>query len=115
MLNYKRFTFNYRHSVFYCISKYYLCRFYYIRENFKYKIEEGGAKNTVDSVRKSMIQDFLVPIPPLSEQQQIATYLDIKCSKIDYIIATQKKKIAYLQELKQSLITNVVTGKIKVS
>lgn len=23
MLNYKRFTFNYRHSVFYCISKYY--------------------------------------------------------------------------------------------
>ncbi|WP_417123949.1 restriction endonuclease subunit S [Phocaeicola sp.] len=89
--------------------------FYYIRENFKYKIEEGGAKNTVDSVRKSMIQDFLVPIPPLSEQQQIATYLDIKCSKIDYIIATPKKKIAYLQELKQSLITNVVTGKIKVS
>jgi len=26
MLNYKRFTFNYRHSVFYCISKYYLHR-----------------------------------------------------------------------------------------
>ena len=24
-LNYKRFTFNSRHSVFYCISKYYLC------------------------------------------------------------------------------------------
>ena len=56
-----------------------------------------------------------IPIPPLSEQQQIATYLDTKCSKIDHIIATQKKKIAYLQELKQSLITNVVTGKIKVS
>ena len=56
-----------------------------------------------------------IPIPPLSEQQQIATYLDTKCSKIDHIIATQKKKIAYLQELIQSLITNVVTGKIKVS
>lgn len=56
-----------------------------------------------------------IPIPPLSEQQQIATYLDTKCSKIDHIIATQKKKIAYPQELKQSLITNVVTGKIKVS
>ena len=33
-----------------------------------------------------------IPIPPLSEQQQIATYLDTKCSKIDHIIATQKKK-----------------------
>ena len=52
-------------------------------------------------------------LPPMSEQ--ISTYLDTKCSKIDHIIATQKKKIAYLQELKQSLITNVVTGKIKVS
>ena len=55
------------------------------------------------------------PKTPNSAQQQNATYLDIKCSKIDHIIATQKKKIAYLQELKQSLITNVVTGKIKVS
>ena len=32
MLNYKRFTFNYRHSVFYCISKYYLCGQAYIRD-----------------------------------------------------------------------------------
>ena len=54
-------------------------------------------------------------LPSMSEQKEISTYLDIKCSKIDHIVATQKKKIAYLQELKQSLITNVVTGKIKVS
>lgn len=34
-----------------------------------------------------------IPIPLYAEQQQIATYLDIKCSKIDYIIAAQKKKL----------------------
>ena len=47
----------------------------------------------------------------------LAIILSLKkeCDTIDHIIATQKKKIAYLQELKQSLITNVVTGKIKVS
>lgn len=33
MLNYKRFTFNYRHSVFYCISKYYLYREAYVRHD----------------------------------------------------------------------------------
>ena len=33
MLNYKRFTFNYRHSVFYCISKYYLCRPAHVRRD----------------------------------------------------------------------------------
>lgn len=60
-------------------------------------------------------KNFYVLLPSPNEQQQIANYLDTKCSKIDHIIATQKKKIAYLQELKQSLITNVVTGKIKVS
>ena len=32
MLNYKRFTFNSRHSVFYCISKYYLRSQAYIRD-----------------------------------------------------------------------------------
>ena len=32
MLNYKRFTFNSRHPVFYCISKYYLLRQAYIRD-----------------------------------------------------------------------------------
>ena len=59
---------------------------------------------------------MLVIIPLyIKQEKEISTYLDIKCSKIDHIVATQKKKIAYLQELKQSLITNVVTGKIKVS
>ena len=33
MLNYKRFTFNYRHSVFYCISKYYLHRQAHFRDH----------------------------------------------------------------------------------
>lgn len=71
--------------------------------------------STMMHITMSDMNKTKIPIPPISEQQQIATYLDIKCSKIDHIIATQKKKIAYLQELKQSLITNVVTGKIKVN
>ena len=71
--------------------------------------------STMMHITMSDMNKTKIPIPPISEQQQIATYLDIKCSKIDHIIATQKKKIAYLQELKQSLITNVVTGTIKVS
>lgn len=69
--------------------------FYYIRENFKYKIEKGSAKKAVDSVRKSMIQDFSVPIPPLSEQKQIADCLDTKYSKIDHIIPKRKKLLIF--------------------
>lgn len=70
---------------------------------------------TIQNIGADKYSYLPITIPPIREQQKIIQFLDTKCSKIDHIIATQKKKIAYLQELKQSLITNVVTGKIKVS
>lgn len=48
-------------------------------------------------------------LPTISEQQSIATYLDKKCSEIDKVISTLQKRIALLQELKQSVITHAVT------
>lgn len=48
-------------------------------------------------------------LPTISEQQSIATYLDKKCFQIDKVISTQQKRIALLQELKQSVITHAVT------
>lgn len=52
---------------------------------------------------------MVCPLPPLSEQQAIASYLDAKTEKIDKMIAKAEKKIEYLGELKQSLITRAVT------
>lgn len=52
-----------------------------------------------------------VPLPPYIEQQQIAAYLDEKCSKIDAFIEKIATKIERLRELKRSLINEVVTGK----
>lgn len=83
--------------------------YYYITNNFRYIIEEGGAKNTVDSVRLYMIQNFLITVPPKEEQREIVFYLDKKCSEIDNVISVQQKRIALLQELKQSVITHAVT------
>lgn len=47
-------------------------------------------------------------VPPLSEQQAIADYLDKTCSKIDEIIAEAKASIDEYKELKQSVITEAV-------
>jgi len=88
--------------------------FYYISNKFKYIIEEGAAKNTVDSVRLNMIQDFWVTIPPLSEQQAIIAHVEDKVGKIDLQISKANRRIELLNELKQSIITEAVTGKIKV-
>lgn len=53
-------------------------------------------------------------IPPLSEQQSIATYLDTQCSKIDSIIENIVSQIEAYTKLKKSLINEVVTGKKRV-
>lgn len=52
--------------------------------------------------------------PPIPEQQEIASYLDKRCAQIDASISKAQKEIELLQEYKQSLITEVVTGKRKV-
>lgn len=54
------------------------------------------------------------PLPPLITQQVIASYLDTKTAEIDQTIALVQKSIDLLVEYKQSLISHVVTGKVKV-
>lgn len=58
----------------------------------------------------------LVPLfeLPLEEQQQIADYLDIKCSEIDTLIADKKRQLDILADYKKSLIYEYVTGKKEV-
>lgn len=53
-------------------------------------------------------------LPPKETQQRIATYLDKKCSKIEETIQNQQQVIEKLKAYKQSLITEAVTGKVKI-
>lgn len=55
-----------------------------------------------------------VCVPPISEQKAIADYLDNRCGEIDQQINNVTHQIDLLREYKQSLITEVVTGKRKV-
>ena len=63
---------------------------------------------------KDDVKSINVPIAPLLEQQEIASYLDKRCAQIDASISKAQREIELLQEYKQSLITEVVTGKRKV-
>ena len=74
-----------------------------------------GAKNTVDSVRLYMIQNFMTTVPPLEEQMEICNYIEQKEKVFDTSISNAQHQIDLLQEYKQSLITEVVTGKRKVT
>lgn len=66
------------------------------------------------AMRYSNFIQIIIPYPPLDEQQQIADYLDSKCSEIDAIIADKKRQQGILAEYKKSLIYEYVTGKKEV-
>ena len=62
----------------------------------------------------SILSGVFFPLPPKSTQQRIASYLDKKCNKIEETIQNQQQVIEKLKAYKQSLITEAVTGKIKI-
>ena len=70
------------------------------------------------SAQPKLSQDNLskvrVCVPPLGEQQEIADYLDTKCSEIDQLISIKQQKIVELKEYKKSLIYEYTTGKKEV-
>jgi len=71
----------------------------------------GGAQ---ENISKIQIGNIFATLPPLSEQQAIAAFLDRETSKIDTLVSKIEKQIELLNEYKQSLITHAVTGKIDV-
>ena len=88
--------------------------FYYLLSVFTELFELLGSGTTFKEISLSAFSDFRLPVPPLSEQQQIADYLDQKCSEIDALITKKEQLVAELEAYKKSLIYEVVTGKRSV-
>lgn len=78
------------------------------------KVFYGMGGGLRQSMSYTDIANVYIPVPPLSEQKQIVSYLDAKCAKIDKLIANITKEIERIKEYKQRLISDVVTGQIKV-
>ncbi len=63
----------------------------------------------------SLLKNVYMPFPPtIEEQKQIAAYIKNECSKIDSVILKANAEIELVKEYQESLITQVVTGQIKV-
>ena len=60
------------------------------------------------------VANYLMAVPPLPEQKEIAAYLDEKCAAIDSLIASKEALIEELETYKKSLIYEYVTGKKEV-
>jgi len=84
--------------------------FLYFSNNFYNRIMQMTAKSSVDSVRMEMIANMKIPLPPLPEQKVITEVL----SDMDKEIETLEKKRAKYKLIKQGLMQNLLTGKIRL-
>jgi len=60
-------------------------------------------------LRWNKLAELFYPIPPLNEQRKIVSYVDLKCSQIDFLIADITKEIELLKEYRKSVIYEAVT------
>lgn len=56
-----------------------------------------------------------IPVPPITEQEDIAQHLDKRLTLIDGLIADINEQIEKLKQYRQIVIHDAVTGKIKVT
>ena len=96
-------------------SKYYLylMQMCYIDKIF-YDLGQGVSNLGRWRLQADKFLNFVIPIPPIEEQKEISNYLDLRCSEIDKLIATNEKMIQDLNNYKKSLIYEYVTGKKEV-
>jgi type I restriction enzyme S subunit len=72
--------------------------------------------STINQLTVSTLQNMVLPFTENeNEQNQIVEYLDSKTKEINDLVQLEQKKIDLLKEYRQSLISEVVTGKIKVT
>lgn len=81
-------------------------------KNFRYKESKG---EIVVHIYANAIRRLYLALPDITEQNTIVEYLNNKVGIIDSEISVVSKQISLLQERKQIIINDVVTGKVKVS
>lgn len=95
-------------------GKYYL---YIFQLCYKRKIFFGLGQGVANKGRWRLpavqLNKFYLPLPPLSEQHSIVSYLDDKCGKIDKMLEGKQKQIELLAEMKQRIIADAVTHGLK--
>ena len=87
--------------------------YFWLLGNKKYIIElgvGGGQPN----INKDIVKSLKISLPTLGDQLKIVDYLELKIDNYNKSIKQVEKSIELLQEFKSSLISNVVTGKIKI-
>lgn len=88
----------------------------YVLESYgQAKVFEGTVNRvSIAHLTREKLKEYYIPLPPLDEQRQIVKVIHSRLHKIDTTSSELERSIAYLDEYRSSLISNVVGGKVKV-
>ena len=80
----------------------------------KTQVEISVIGGTIPTISQQKILNYVFPFPTEDEQYAIVEYVESKSAPINAAIKAAEKQISLLQERKQIIINDVVTGKVKV-
>lgn len=89
--------------------------YYFLSSLVELEIAKGGKKGTIVNLHLDKIREFQVPLPSIKEQIKIVGIINSKIISLDELKLNVEKQIDNLKQLKQSLISDAVTGRIDVS
>ena len=100
-----------------CLNDIYITKYmFYIlySQLFNVYIDLTSTGSTIKHLYQETFINFSFPLPEIRKQQKITDFLNIKTAEFDSIISKKELLIEKLEEAKKSLISEVVTGKVKI-
>ena len=85
-----------------------------VLESARSELQSRGQGTTFAELSRAKLGSFRLSIPPLPEQIAIARFLNHATDRIERYLRTKEKLIALLEEQKQVLVHDAVTGRIDV-
>ena len=87
---------------------------YFLLLSAREELQSLGTGTTFHELSRARLGNFLLTVPPLSEQQAIARFLDHATQRIQRCICAKEKLIQLLEEQKQVIVHQAVTGQVDV-
>ena len=88
---------------------------YYLFSSMKTEFLRVSTNNTQLNINIDRISPLKIPVPSLTEQTAIVQHIETETARINTKITKTKKIISLQKEYRTALISEVVTGKIRVT
>ncbi|KKY68815.1 restriction endonuclease [Morganella morganii] len=82
---------------------------WWLLPTYKYQLDAIATGSTFEAVSAEQLGNLSFTLPSISEQFQIADFLDHETAKIDNLIEKQQQLIELLKEKRQAVISHAVT------